>query len=226
MPVPLPAESSHERHAMEQPRPPLKAVSVEPEENKDATHDSELFIRKAFEINPRQGCELLFRRYHQVLCSYAVRFVYSREIAEDLVSDVFCRLWKTKAYESIKSSYRFYLFRCVRNQAYNYLRLEFRKTEGMEAAAHQESSRSHRPDHITQFEEVFARVEVLIESMPPQCRKVFLMNRFEGKKYQEIADETGTSIKTIEVHIGKALAILRKGLKDYWVWSLVSLFVF
>lgn len=192
-------------------------------EKKVPVHDSELFIRKAFEENPRQGCELLFRRYHKVLCSHAVRFVYSREIAEDLVSDVFCRLWKTKAYEGITSSYRFYLFRCVRNEAYNYLRLEFRKTESMEVAELQESSRSQRPDHITQFEEVFAQVEVLIESLPPQCRKIFLMNRFEGKKYQEIADETGTSIKTVEVHIGKALAILRKGLKDHWIWGMAPL---
>jgi len=220
MQAPLPPESPYEK-----PPLPLKATVAASVEKKGAVHDSDLFIRKAFEENPRQGCELLFRRYHQVLCSHAVRFVYSREIAEDLVGDVFCKLWKNKAYENITSSYRFYLFRCVRNEAYNYLRLEFRKTESMEVAEQQESSRSQRPDHITQFEEVFAQVEVLIESLPPQCRKVFLMNRFEGKKYQEIADETGTSIKTVEVHIGKALAILRKGLKEHWIWGLFGFLI-
>jgi RNA polymerase sigma-70 factor (family 1) len=179
--------------------------------------DTELFIRRTFEESPARGCELLFRRYHKVLCSHAVRFVYSKEIAEDLVSEVFCKFWKTRAYESVTTSYRFYLFRCVRNEAFNYLRTEFHKTEGIEAAESLESSRSQRPDHITQFEEVLARVEVLVESLPPQCRRVFLLYRFEGLKYKEIADELGISVKTVEVHMHKALMAMRQGLKDHWL---------
>jgi RNA polymerase sigma-70 factor (family 1) len=188
-------------------------------------NDSELFIRKTFEECPRKGCELLFRRYHKVLCSHAVRIVYSKEIAEDLVSDVFFKFWKTKAYQSVTTSYRFYLFRCIRNEAYNYLRLEFKKLDGIETAEAQESSRSQRPDHITQFEEVLTRVEVLVESLPPQCRKVFLLNRFEGYKYKDIADELGISVKTVEVHMSKALTTVREGLKDHWLVSFLLLFL-
>jgi RNA polymerase sigma-70 factor (family 1) len=196
---------------------------VEIVEEKPVGNDTELFIRRTFAESPKKGCELLFRRYHQALCSHAVRFVYSKETAEDLVSDVFCKFWKTKAYETVTSSYRFYLFRSVRNEAYNYLRLEFQQLVDIDSAAVREDAFSQRPDQILQFEEVFHQVEDLVESLPPQCRKVFLLNRFEGKKYQDIATELGISIKTVEVHIGKALSIVRKGLKDHWLMVMVAL---
>ncbi|GAB3953806.1 RNA polymerase sigma-70 factor [Spirosoma harenae] len=199
-----------------------EAIEQTPEKSVD--NDSELFIRRAFAESPQKGCELLFRRYHQALCSHAVRFVYSRETAEDLVSEVFCRFWKTKAYESVTSSYRYYLFRSVRNEAYNYLRLEFQELDDIENAETRETTVSQRPDQVFQFEEVFHRVEDLVESLPPQCRKVFLLSRFEGKKYQDIATELGISIKTVEVHIVKALSIVRKGLKDHWLLVVLASF--
>jgi RNA polymerase sigma-70 factor (ECF subfamily) len=177
--------------------------------------DNELFIRRTFAESPSKGCALLFRRYHKILCSHAVRFVYSKEIAEDLVSEVFCRFWKTKSYETVTTSYRLYLFRSVRNEALNYLRWEFKETETIELAEYRESPRSQQPDHATQYEEVVRKVEELVETLPPQCRKVFLLNRFEGKKYQDIADEMSISIKTVEVHLGKALSIMRNGLKNH-----------
>ncbi|WP_246859426.1 RNA polymerase sigma-70 factor [Spirosoma sp. KCTC 42546] len=200
---------------------PVLGEAVESMDEKTVGNDSELFIRRTFNESPQKGCELLFRRYHQALCSHAVRYVYSKETAEDLVSDVFCKFWKTKAYESVTSSYRYYLFRSVRNEAYNYLRLEFQQLDDLETANVQESAFGQRPDQIIQFEEVLHRVEAMVESLPPQCRKVFLLSRFEGKKYQDIATELGLSIKTVEVHIGKALSTVRKGLKDHWLLALL-----
>lgn len=209
----------------------LASVLVEQEtravkEDTPLSNDSELFTRLAFDEDPRKGCELLFRRYYQMLCNHAVRFVYSRETAEDIVSDVFCKFWKTKAYEGITSSYRYYLFRSVRNEAYNYLRLEFQELDDIDRAMVQESTPSQRPDQILQFEEVLHKIEELVERMPPQCRKVFLLSRFEGKKYQAIALELGLSVKTVEVHIVKALSIVRQGLKEHWLMSCTSIWWF
>nr|WP_295922935.1 RNA polymerase sigma-70 factor [uncultured Dyadobacter sp.] len=179
--------------------------------------DSEWVIRNGFDRSARYGFELLFKRYHKVLCSHAARFVYSEAVAQDIVSEVFCKLWKSKAYEGINTSYRFYLFRSVRNEAYNYIRLEFQPMEQLEAAEYQVSGNGNLPDMIAQYEEVLQRVERIVHSLPPQCRKIFLMSRFEGKKYQEIADELGISIKTVEVHISRALISMRQGLKEHWI---------
>lgn len=184
----------------------------------DESND-ERFIRQAFSLSPEQGCELLFRRYHCALCSHAARYVYSREVAEDIVGDVFCKFWKNRAYTSVTSSFRYYLFRSVRNEAYSYLRSEFTGLDSLDATPPSEGAIGLRPDYITQYEETFSRVKELIEQLPPQCRKVFLMSRFEGKRYQEIADELGLSIKTVEVHVVKGLSLMRKGLKDYLIAS-------
>lgn len=193
-----------------------------PVQERPAGRDSEFFTRLAFLESPQKGCELLFRRYHRALCSHAVRYVYSKETAEDIVSEVFCRFWKTQAYKSVSSSYRYYLFRSVRNEAYNYLRLEFQKLEDIETAMLQEEALSQRPDQILQFEEVLHRVEDLVETLPPQCRKVFLLSRFERKKYGDIAAELGISPKTVEVHIVKALSILRNGLRHHWLTAVAA----
>ena len=185
----------------------------------DASVD-EVLIRRAFIVSPEQGCELLFRRYHRALCSHALRYVYSREVAEDLVSDVFCKFWKNGSFESVSTSYRLYLFRSVRNAAYTYLQSEFRHGNHQGLLPTTEADSCLRPDHITQYEETFHRVKQLVEQLPPQCRKVFLLNRFEGKRYKEIAEEMGISIKTVETHLGKALKLVRNGLRDYLVlWA-------
>lgn len=179
--------------------------------------DNEWMIREGFQQSAKRGFELLFIRYHKLLCSHAARFVYSEAVAQDIVSEVFCRLWKTKAYEGISTSYRFYLFRSVRNEAYNYIRLEFQPTEQLEVAEGFVSGQGNSPDTMAQYEEVLCRVEKIVQQLPPQCRRVFLMSRFEGKKYKEIADELEISIKTVEVHMGRALQSMRQGLQEHWI---------
>jgi RNA polymerase sigma-70 factor (ECF subfamily) len=177
--------------------------------------DDEIFIKKALQSNPKYGCELLFRKYYKPLCNHAIRYVYSKEIAEDLVSDVFCKFWKNESYKNITSSFRYYLFRCVRNTAFTYLRSEFNSIEKSENLYFEEASENLKADSICIYEETLQRVKLLVESMPPQCKKIFLLSRFESKGNKEIAEELNLSLKTIEAHMGKALGIMRKGLKDY-----------
>jgi RNA polymerase sigma-70 factor (ECF subfamily) len=177
--------------------------------------DDEIFIKKALQLNPKDGCELLFRRYYKPLCSHAIRYVYSKEIAEDLVSDVFCKFWKNESYKNITSSFRSYLFRSVRNTAFTYLRSEFNTVEKSEKYEMVEVTENLKADSICMYEETLARVKLLVDSMPPQCKKIFLLSRFESKGNKEIAEELNLSLKTIEAHMGKALGIMRKGLKDY-----------
>ena len=86
--------------------------------------DNEHIVRSCFTSSPEKGFESLFRLYYLPLCSHAVRFVYTREVAEDIVGDVFYQLWKTGAYATIQHTYRTYLYAAVRHRAHNYLRDE------------------------------------------------------------------------------------------------------
>ena len=181
--------------------------------------DSELFIRRAFEQNAEEGFTLLFRRYHAVLCNHALRFVWSKEVAQDLVSDVFFNFWKNKEFIQISTSYRAYLFRAVRNGCYNYVTRELSRRAPIESLENWENQ-TPRPDQILHFDELQHKVENIIAQLPPQCKRVFLLSRFEGKKYAEIADELKISPKTVEMHISKALQQFRNALKDEWLLAL------
>ncbi|CAG5067351.1 hypothetical protein DYBT9623_00071 [Dyadobacter sp. CECT 9623] len=190
----------------------------------DGLADTEFFIRKTFETDVQKGCELLFQRYYKPMCSHAVRFVYSKDIAEDIVSDIFCNFWDAQIYRSVNISYGAYLFRSVRNRCFNYLQKEQNKTFPIDAAIENDPENSHLPEKMMQYEELYQQVNALVQGLPPQCQKVFVMNRFEGKGGKEIASELNLSTRTVEAHISKALNVIRNGLRHYWVES-VLLFI-
>ncbi|WP_025763390.1 RNA polymerase sigma-70 factor [Dyadobacter tibetensis] len=190
--------------------------------------DSTYFIKSTFETCPSKGLELLFRRFYGPLCSHAVRFVYSRQIAEDLVSEVFFQFYRSRSYENINSSYTSYLFRSVRNECYTYMKKECNKTDTLSASEDLHLSSSHpQPDAEIHFNHLSIKINEVIGQLPSQCQRVFLMSRFENKKYHEIAQELNISPKTVEVHVSKALRYLRSALSGEWLISgtfLLSLF--
>lgn len=185
-----------------------------------AQADKEFFIRKAFEQDSVKGYELLFRQYYGPLCSHAVRFVYNREVAEDLVAEVFYTFWKKKLHEQITTSFRAYLFTSVRNKSLTYIKWEFDKEKSEELEENDKASSTLEPDEVMEFDELYLHIEKTINLLPPQCQKVFLMSRFEGKSYKEIAEKLNVSGKAVEAHISKALVTLRKALQHYWLFIL------
>ncbi|WP_373512023.1 RNA polymerase sigma-70 factor [Persicitalea sp.] len=180
--------------------------------------DAETLLRQTFAEDSRTGLELLFRKYHAPLCSHAVRFVYSRQIAEDLVSEVFFQFYKTEAYERVNTSFLSYLFRSVRNEAFTHLRREFGRTCPLEAESeNQPDLQTPAPDAEIQYNNLYLKVNESIAQLPAQCQRVFLMSRFEDKKYQEISKELSISQKTVEAHMSKALRHLREALRGEWL---------
>jgi RNA polymerase sigma-70 factor (ECF subfamily) len=188
--------------------------------------DSELFIRQAFEDDPARGYELLFKRYYKQLCSHAVRFVYSKDIAEDIVVDVFSQFWFKQLHRLVTTSYRSYLFTTVRNAAFHHLKRNFGKeTLTGEWDELPIATQTNSPQQELQFQELVLKVEQVIRSLPPQNQKVVLMSRFEGKRNVDIADELGISVKTVEGHITKGLSTLRRALQEHGFLSIVQIFL-
>ena len=177
--------------------------------------DAEYLIRQAFADDPRKGYELLFRRYYRSLCSQAVRFVYSRTLAEDVVSDVFFSFWKNQVYQRPITSYQAYLYMAVRKRSYSYLRAEFQQQLALSDAdaGLLNADAGLDPEQLIQYTELYQRIQQTVHTLSPQCQRVFVMSRFEGKKHREIADELHISPKTIEAHLSRAIFQLRQALK-------------
>lgn len=186
-------------------------------------HD-EYLIRETFGSDPKKGCELLFRKYYTNLCNHAIRFVHSGEVAEDIVSEVFAAFWQNRAFEHITTSYRSYLYKSVRNRSYNHLRWELNRTSPIELVTTPFVAQAPNPCEAIQYSELHQQIERIVQEMPPQCRKAYLLKRMEGKSLEEIAAELQIAPKSVEALITRAIARLRNGLKDSWFICFVLCF--
>lgn len=201
------------------------SFSIDPTETK--IYSDEYFIKNYFDSSPKEGFELLFRKYYTNLCNHAIRYVYSKEIAEDIVAEVFANFWNNKIHENITSSFRSYLYTSVRNRSKNWIKFELNRNTNYENCALDVQNYNNdtvlQPDEITHFHELSQKLEIAIQHLPQQSRKAFQLNRLEGKKYSEVAIEMGLTISAVERLISRALAKIREELKSEY---LLSIFLF
>jgi RNA polymerase sigma-70 factor (family 1) len=200
--------------------PPLLSLTHQPEPIAKVT-DDELILRQLFAQDARKGCALLFRRYYTNLVNHAVRFVYSKEVAEDLVAEVFTVFWQDRTFEQITTSYRAYLYKAVRHRSYNYLRWELHKSDSLDMADDQSIPPSLQPDQVLHYSELHQKIESVIQNLPPQCQRAFLLSRIEGRKYTEIAQDMQISNSAVEKLLIRALSKLRQELKAEWFIMLI-----
>ena len=185
--------------------------------DREVVSQSDEEIRHIMSLNAALGYELLYKRYFQALCNHVARFVFSREIAEDIVSEVFVKFWQNKVFETIDYSFRAYLYASVRNKAMDYLR----KGHVLQECQAEEFTENHTyidgndPQQILLMDELFSKVIRSVGALPTQCQRVFVLSRFEGKKNKDIAAELNIKLKTVEAHMMKALSALRKQLGIY-----------
>lgn len=158
--------------------------------------------------------EKLFKSHFKGLHSYACTLLRDTIMAEEMVQNVFCRLWEKTETLEIRESVTGYLYRSVYNESLNYLKhLKVR-------ASYQQYVLTNNPSstgalHELEASELAARLDIALQKLPEKCRTIFQMSRFEELKYQEIADRLNIPIKTVENQMGKALRLLRIELVDF-----------
>jgi len=159
----------------------------------------------------RTAFEQLFRTHYGPLCAFAVQYVKDGDQAEDLVQDLFFRLWQDRERTSVTTSLKAYLFTAVRNRCLNAVKSQGRvRSLNEEVDDRMEDDERGEDEHTARI----ARVQAAIAALPAERRKVFRLSRYEGLKYLEIAERLGISVKTVENQMGKALKTLREELAD------------
>lgn len=179
------------------------------------TNLSEQEIIKAIREGNTETFRQVFDACYETLCQYAFTILKNAEEAEDIVQFMFLKLWDKRETLDIKKTVRSYLFRSVYHRCINHLE---HKTI---VRNHQRNSKSIPALH-TQQPEVFPdeleeSVRRAIDRLPPKCRTIFILSRYEELTYAEIAKRLNISVNTIQNQICKALRILREELKDMMV---------
>jgi RNA polymerase sigma-70 factor (ECF subfamily) len=151
-----------------------------------------------------------FQAHFEGLYRYAFTILRNNDDAKGAVQAVFVKLWEKRAGIDEKQSVQAYLYTAV----YNYC-LNVKRNEKVRRAYLENNQLTHQQfnDALVSRENI-ARITEALESLPPQCKQIFLKSRFEKKKYAEIAQDMNLSVKTIEVQIGKALKKLREQLSE------------
>lgn len=167
--------------------------------------------------------EDVFKLHFKNLHAYACTIVKDDVMAEEMVQNVFYKIWERKAHLTIQTSLTAYLYRAVYHESLNYIKHLKVKTAYQSYAIARMNEQSDNAEKKVMLGELEECLRTALQELPEQCRTIFQMSRFEELKYQEIADRLGLSIKTVENQMGKALRLMRLKLIDFLPFVILSL---
>ena len=169
--------------------------------------DSQFWV--AVQENDPFAFERIFRKYYKALCGYVLGILGDEGQAEDVVQEVFIYFWEHREELKVENSLRAYLYTSVRHRALKLLQkqalIQKHSSKLTEFVEYMLST-----EYTFEEEKAISKMKEVLQELPQQCLKVFLMSNLEEKKYSEIADELGISINTVKSHITKAYRMIRQ----------------
>lgn len=158
----------------------------------------------------------LFKNHYDELCRYAFSILKDQDVAEDVVQQLFIKLWEKRSTIGEIENVRSYLFRSTFNMSLNEQKRMQRMPKREEYSAQNVSLQlSDHANNLIESKELQERIGAAMMVLPEKCRDVFHLSRNEQLSYKEIAEQMNISIKTVENQVGKALKIMREELKEY-----------
>ena len=162
-----------------------------------------------------RGFDNLFRHFYLHLVSFAVDLVKLRPVAEEIVSDVFVKVWQKKEDILLIEKMKVFLFVAVKNQCYNHLRQHSLWNVTVSPDNVSSLSSSYNPEDDMAFRELQHQLNKAVEQLPDQCKQVFKLIKEDGLKYKEVAAILGISPRTVETQLFRAVKKIRKVLAEH-----------
>lgn len=162
----------------------------------------------------REGDRKAFRSvyctYYPELCRYATRFVSKRAVVDDLIQDVFLRIWERREDWHVRSMLRPYLYGAVRNRALKYITRRRLHRDYVEAESGISPNSSIPLDRGLRENELQETLQACLEELPERRREIFMLSRFHDLTYAEIALTLDISVKTVETQMSRSLKLFRE----------------
>lgn len=180
--------------------------------NPGSDHTKELQRRIAI-YDDQQAYQELFYLYYKPLLRFANAFVRSHELSEEIVSDVFIRIWERRAQLNEITNLKVYLYVSVRNMALKHLLKKQKQASiGLDDLQVELESQYHNPEQLLLTAELMNRVARAIDELPPRCKMVYKLIKEDGLRYREVSEILDISIKTIDNQLAIALKKIGKAI--------------
>lgn len=160
--------------------------------------------------------EKVFRLYYSSLVFYSYGITGRKEIAEEIIQEIFYRLWKERENIRVTHSLKSYLYAAVRNESLQHNEhIMVRERYRQQLLSAEKTAPEPSPHEDLEYRELESIINRTLINMPERRRRIFQMHRYEGLKYKEIAERLSLSVKTIEAEMTKTYQALRKEIEKF-----------
>jgi len=180
------------------------------------------FLIDRLKIGNETAYELLFKEYYKVLVIFASKYLKDIEASKELVQELFVHIYEKRENLDINSSLKSYLFRSVHNRCINLINSWKIREKYAEYYNQTADIKQNSLEQEVNASELENALHTAINELPPRCKTIFKMNRFDGLSNNEIADKLTLSKRTVETQISKALKILRVKLEPFMVANCIT----
>jgi len=188
--------------------------------------ESDNYLTESLIKQDEAAFEQVFKTHFKNLHAYAYTIIREETAAEEVVQQVFFKLWERSKGLSIQGSVSAYLYRAVYNESLNHLKHRKVQSRYEQYFTHTMKNENDAAGKQISMKELHSKLNRALNELPEQCRTVFQLSRFEELRYREIADHLGISVKTVENQMGKALKILRTKLIEFLPFTVFCLIKF
>lgn len=168
----------------------------------------------------------IYERYFKKLYWFVLKYIKQKEDAEEIVQEVFVKIWESRSKIDVHSSFESFLFTVAYNATISVLRKkasESKYIEHIRSLQHVNNS----PDLVDEiyFNELYDKVQSLLNELTPRQKEIFRLNREEGLSHDEIAKKLGISVNTVKKHMANTLAFLKSHFDNKLIISLFLIFL-
>ncbi|WAC13040.1 RNA polymerase sigma-70 factor [Dyadobacter pollutisoli] len=173
------------------------------------------FVLKPVDPFSRESFEHTYKRCVKKLCAICFNVVSDREIATEIVHNVFLSVWERREVLILEGEMENYLVRAVKLAALEHIRTTMIHRKHLSGIASGQREETNTTEDQLAFHELNERITFIASCLPPQCREVFSLSREKGLSNKGVALSLHISEKTVEAHLSKALKYLKDHLRDY-----------
>lgn len=169
----------------------------------------------------------LYERYCRRLHGFVIRYIKQREDAEEIVQEVFVKIWESRNKIDAYSSFEAFLFTIAYNSTISLLRKRANETKYLEHLKLLQQS-NNSPDLIDeiQYNELNNRVQLLLDELTPRQKEIFQLSREEGLTHEEIAKKLDISVNTVKKHMANSLTFLKTQIDSSLTINLLFIYLF